>query len=692
MRCSNLFLGLSLLCSSLYAELNIDLKNPTFINGILYTEEGGVITGPDLRIQARKIAYTDKIADDVHTQTIVAEGDLLMDYGDRVFVGSRLEYDFINHTGTLFDGKTFTDIWFVGGDQIEMKPDGSFYIYNAFITTSESQDNTWEINAKKVKITNDNFLAANNIRFQFLKVPLLWLPAFKTSLKSFSDPPIKYKVVWDKGIGPRLTMRYRLFSWRDFNLFFRLDYRLKRGLGAALETEYFTPDDKTTFVTRSYVAKDKSFPYEKGPHRYRFQGLYHTETDDARSFIHLTYDKLSDNRMVGDFKSDDFEINTQRRTRLLAEHHPDIGFVRLSVQPRLNRFQTIEQELPLLTIGIRPFSIGKSGIISENTVSAGYLDYVYAQDVRDDFHKFGLRSSTHSARIETANSLYRPFWIGPMTFTPQIGILGIFYSSSPDHEAIGQGMLSYGADLRTQLTGIYPQLRHQIESYLHFEGLTKPTAGVREHYYFSIDDGITQLNQLRIGVRNTLFSTPLTSLVPDLSADLYTYAFFGERAFANALPKAYCDLEWNRPSYLLRGGIAWNFEQSLWDYVNGVAEWTINENVALGIEFRHRSKYDWRKAWHHNFFVDIARSIPSLLDSPLSDGRDTLLTRFFFRLAPKITCQVQTRHGWGRKSEPRYNAGRIDLYTMLTCSWRLRLSYERIPGDNRFSSSISLVQ
>lgn len=673
-------------------EFTVDLKNPIFVQGVLYTEEGGIISAPGLRIQAKHIAYTDKMEQGIRVQKIIANGDLLMEYGDRAFVGSRLEYDLTQKSGILWHGKTFTDVWFVGGDKIELKSDGSFYIYDAFITTSESQDNDWEINASKVKITEQSLLSAKNIRFRFFKIPLLWVPSFKTNLKAFTDPPIRYKIIWDKGLGPRLTMRYRLFSWNDLNLFFRIDYRLKRGLGGALESEYFPQDGDTTFVTRSYFARDKSFPYETGPHRYRFQGLYHTQTRDERSFIHLTYDKLSDNRMVGDFRSDDFEINTQRRTQLLLEHRPDMGFIRMSVQPRLNSFQTIEQELPLLTVGLRPMSLGNSGIISENVASAGYLDYVYAQEVRDQFHALGLRSSTHALRIATSNQLYRPFHLGPVTCTPGLGLLGIFYNTSPEHQAIGQGMLTYGGQIHTHFARSYSSYKHVVEPYFRFEGLTRPRFGVNQHYYFNIDDGVDQLNALRIGVRNALFSTHRPFQLATLTTDLYTYGFFGERQFPNLFPKTYLDLEWSRPSYALRTGIAWNQQENLWDYVNMSSEWTLNENVAFGLEFRHRSKYDWRKAQHHNFFLDIARSIPQLLDSPLSDGRDTLLTRFFFRLAPRLSCHIQTRHGWGRKTEPRYNAGKIDLFTMLTCSWRLKLSYERIPGDNRFSGSLSLIR
>ncbi|MBI3236287.1 MAG: LPS-assembly protein LptD [Chlamydiales bacterium] len=412
-------------------ELKIDLKNPTFTEGVIRTEEGGVITGPGLRIQAKKITYTNRIENGIKVQKILAEGDLMMDYADRAFVGSRLEYDFIHKTGTLWNGKTFTDVWFLGGDRIDLKEDGSLYIYNAFVTTSENQDNTWEITAKKAKLTPDYLLSADNIRFKFFKIPLLWLPSFKSNIKAVTDSPIRYKIVWDKGLGPRITMRYRFFSWRDLNLFFRLDYRIKKGFGGALESEYFSPDGLTTFVTRTYGAHDKSFPYETGPHRYRLQGLYHTQSKDERTQVHFTYDKLSDNRMVGDFKSDDFEINTQKRSELLVYHQRDNLFTRLHVQPRLNSFQSIDQELPLLSMGIRPFQIGSSGIIASNYANGGYLDYVYASEMRNKFHELGLSSSTHSWRLESRNTLHRPFHLGPITFMPAAGFYGEGPSSIP---------------------------------------------------------------------------------------------------------------------------------------------------------------------------------------------------------------------------------------------------------------------
>ncbi|MEN9343549.1 MAG: hypothetical protein RLZZ453_336 [Chlamydiota bacterium] len=677
---------------NLAEELVVDLKNPQFSQGTISTEEGGVITGPLLRIQAQKIAYTNRVEQGIHVQKIVAEGDLLMEYAGRAFVGRKLEFDFVSKTGVIHDGKTFVDIWFLGGDRIEIKEDGSLYVCGAFITTSENQESVWDINAHRIKITEDRLLAARNIRFRFLKIPLFVLPSFRANLGGFSDTPVRYRVVWDKGLGPRLTLRYRALSWEELNLFLRLDYRLTRGVGGAVETEYFSKDKQTTFVTRSYGAKDKEFPNEQGPTRYRFQGLYHKDSLDERTQVHLSWDKLSDSRMVGDFKSDDFEINTEKRTRFFASHKFDVAFSRINVEGRANPFDSIDQQLPLFFTVFNPLPLGNSGILSTNTFSAGYLNYMFANDLREEFHKLGLQSSTKSGRIETRNTLYRPFSMGPFTLTPKIGVIGIFYSNTPSSHVAWQGIGQYGFHCKAPLYRKYQTLIHQTIPYLNFQGLTSPTTPLSAHFYFDLNDGFHQLNEMRIGWKNVIQPLTPSRFFPSLSLDLYTLGFLGNRAFSNTFYKTFFLFEWIRPSYLFKGGVTWNNQENVWDTANIGADITINEDIAFGIEMRHRSRFNWRKADHENYILDVSRPISELLESPLSDGRNTLLTRSFFRLAPKWNLHIVTRTGWGRKNEPAYNAMKFDLNTLLTCSWQLRLSYERMPNDDRFSTNISLVK
>src|SRR5438105_3748933 len=79
--------------------ITVDLREPEYCDGVLKTEKGGVVQGPDMRLQARKIVYTRKIVDGKPLLTVEAEEDLMVEFGKYLFVGSRLEYDFQNHQG-----------------------------------------------------------------------------------------------------------------------------------------------------------------------------------------------------------------------------------------------------------------------------------------------------------------------------------------------------------------------------------------------------------------------------------------------------------------------------------------------------------------------------------------------------------------------------------------------------------------
>ena len=192
--------------------------------------------------------------------------------------------------------------------------------------------------------------------------------------------------------------------------------------------------------------------------------------------------------------------------------------------------------------------------------------------------------------------------IGPVTLTPSVGLIGIFYSNNPEHHSVGQGIFTYGAQAQTHLTRQFTKYRHLIEPYMAFQGLTHPTAGLNDHFIFDINDGYNQLNQLKIGIRNTLTPRHKSPFSPTIVTDLYTFGFFGHRHFPQVFPKYYLSMGWLRPSYAIRSAIAWNNQEQVWDFTNIAGEWTINEHIALGLEFRHRSRFDWRKADHGKFY------------------------------------------------------------------------------------------
>ena len=329
-------------------ELIVDLRNPSYKNGILTTHEGGVIKGEDIRIQARSIQYIKKYENGKFIHKIEAEKDLIIQYKGRVYVGEELEYNFTTKSGIVYEGRTFASYWFLGGDKIELKSDGSYHVENVYITTCENVDSTWDIHAGKVNVLKKDLLQAKRVRFRFLGLPTLWLPSFKINLKKFLSSPIfRYKVTWDKSSGPRGSLRYRLYSYRDFALWTRVEYRLRKGWGGAFETEYLPDHGRTLFQTKNYLATDVIPKDLKKDLRYRVQGVYHNINPSQSTKIDITWDKFSDIRMPSDFKSDDFELNTAKKTELTIKHHQDYLMSILYARPRVNSFDTIKQNLPL---------------------------------------------------------------------------------------------------------------------------------------------------------------------------------------------------------------------------------------------------------------------------------------------------------------------------------------------------------
>ena len=74
-------------------EYDVQLKNPLFSGGTITSDEGGVISGPDIRIQSRHMSYTHKTENGIQLKKNHAKGDLLLEYQGKVFVGEELDYD-----------------------------------------------------------------------------------------------------------------------------------------------------------------------------------------------------------------------------------------------------------------------------------------------------------------------------------------------------------------------------------------------------------------------------------------------------------------------------------------------------------------------------------------------------------------------------------------------------------------------
>ncbi len=356
------------------------------------------------------------------------------------------------------------------------------------------------------------------------------------------------------------------------------------------------------------------------------------------------------------------------------------------MRPRVNPFESIKQDLPTLYTSLLPLPIANTGIYNYFSMKASYVDFAYSDQLA-----FSLKDY-RSGRVELRENLQRPIPIGPITLTPFGGFHGIFYSNSPSHHAKTLAFFNYGANLFARAQRPFSRYKHVIEPYASFSALTHPTVSPDNHYIFTIADGYEKINQVQAGVRNLLFSKKRPGKEASFTSDLYANAFFSDPTIPQFIPRAYLYLGWRLPSVHLSFHNCWNFRHHLLDFSKLRLQWTIGENAAISIEGRYRSKYDWRKADHDSFILDVTRPESELLLSPLSDRRITLLTHLFVRLTPLWELHIQSHHGYYRLNESPYNEIKADLFTWISSSFKVRLSYSHTDKDDRVTAGISLVK
>lgn len=660
--------------------VTVDLRNPVYCDGILTTTEGGVIRGPNIRIQAKKMVYTNTRDTEIPVRTVTASDEVMIQYGDYIFVGESLEYDFEACRGIIYCGKTSNPPWYFGGSTIYLFPNGNYQIFDSFITTSEGVCPGWKISTKSVCINKNNDLDARDVRFKVGRTTLLWLPRLNINLNTIFDHPIRYSFRWSGEQGPRLRMMYEIFNWNNFKTFLRFDYRITRGPGGGIETYYHTPDRRTCMETINYIARDNAIEEPNEQIRYRYQGLYHKQMFADRFSIDLSWDKLSDKDMATDYKDQGLELETACRTELRLRQQHDWWIANVLTRVRINDFQTVNQQLPTFEGRLKPLMLGPTGIISESMIRASYLDFEYSNDQLyvNDFN---------SPRVEMGQVFYRGFRSGVFNFTPFAGGLGIFYGNNDDQLQRWAALATFGGELNSPIYRFYDNYKHVMIPYARYRYDTFPTTPPNDHFIFDITDGQYRLDMLRLGLRNHFYvknsSCTVTRLV---YADIFTNAFFDTETLPSVFPKVYGEIAWYPTSRLKQTlNTAWDFWHGELDHVNIRNEVTLSRNAAVAFEYRHRDKYDWRKSQKQNFILDSFRPVSELLKSSLSDRRDTVLARLFWRFTPTWALNFDSRWGWNRRFEPYYGEYNVNLVGTFSSAWTVRLGYRHQEDEDRIA-------
>ncbi|MFA5250837.1 MAG: hypothetical protein WC371_05470, partial [Parachlamydiales bacterium] len=258
---------------------------------------------------------------------------------------------------------------------------------------------------------------------------------------------------------------------------------------------------------------------------------------------------------------------------------------------------------------------------------------------------------------------------------------GVLYSDSPASRAKAQGVLFYGCSVKSTFWRNFNRYRHLLTPWAKYEGYSDPLVAADHVYIFSIADGFHRLDLVKVGLKNTLISLKPQKFLPTFEIDLYSQAFLRKEVRLISFPKGYVDFRWSLPSFSVLNQNCWNIEYKVLDYSKLRLGWTASSALAIAFEYRYRSQYAWRKAMEDNFILDAAREVSALLDSSVSDRRNTILTHAYWKINSYLSLEAQSRHGFKRQGEPAYNACQIDLFFLLSSAWKIKLSYQYTKSD-----------
>lgn len=676
----------------------VNLFNPTYCAGVLFTQEGGAVQSPTFWLQAQTICYTQ--TEEEHT--LYAQGELLFDYRGQFLRAETLFYDFNSCSGHLTGVRLIAFPWLIGGDEVMIDAKGTLTLTGAYLTPQTSPRKDLIVRAEAIVVSpcissqeiERREIKARKLTLHLGKLTLMELPDLNFYTDQSTEWPFRIDWGWHGFRGAYIGVEVPLGGIDDFECHGRLDGYLCHGIGAGIATLYDPPCTPTFWASTSYYAYDVSIADPKKRNRYRFLGTYATLFDENTSFD-FVYDKVSDAQMASDYLNDDFELDTAQKTELFLHHAHQGWLANLFARAKLNSFQTISQELPTLEFALLPYEIDPTGLVFEHRALASYLDFSFSNEVP-------ARNNFRSGRFEVRPTLYRTFVLPPFTITPQARWIGIYYTHSPlrpldsieenqvTGHGVGQSVADLSIDLTTSLGRCYEicddAWTHVLEPYGALHYLSPPRSSLNQHYIFTVDDAYAKLALLRFGVRQLAVRC---GEIP-LSLDLYANAFFQKNAFDRTIPKVYLDIEaYPTPFSFFSCATAWNVQKGVIDFFDSRWDWTLSENLALALEYRHRSRYAFRKADFYNYLLEVVRSEEALIHSDLSDRRDLIMLDLFYRLHPNLTTEIELRHGWHRPHESAFFEYQIGIETPIFENFRLGFIFEKKETDTRCSFSLT---
>ncbi|MDP3730170.1 MAG: hypothetical protein Q8R14_01425 [Candidatus Omnitrophota bacterium] len=498
-------------------------KAPIVVNGDkveYFHEEKKVIGTGNISIDYEDVKLTCKqVTVYLDTREAIAEGDVKITQKDTYMTGDRINYNFDKKTGRAIDAYINSVPFYGRSPDVEKVSEIQTNLKRGYITTCDLEKPHYRVQAKQVRIYENDKVVAKHILFFVGSVPILYLPYWVQPLKDRSSgitTMAGHDSEWGYYVLNSLKFDYsQIFKGR-----FRADYRSKNGLAFGADDNYALPGLGDGAVRFYYADENNDYlsykPEGRNDGKYRLQVRHKWQVTDDTLFT-LELNKVRDDNFMKYYFEKEWEEQGQGDNYLSFITTKEDYTTTFLTRVRMDKYYDVVQRLPEYTIDIPQYNIkyngGSSPLYYNMRTAAVYLQ----KTSRDNSSVGPMRKDQDVIRLDTHNRLnYAVNFLRPLNVTPYAAMRQTFYSRNAlGRTDIVRGVFNTGFDSSIKFYKIYDintnfldlninKLRHIVTPIVNYSYTHQPTVSSETLMQFDEIDAIREQNGFLLSVENKL--------------------------------------------------------------------------------------------------------------------------------------------------------------------------------------------
>jgi LPS-assembly protein len=426
------------------------------INTGLWTATNGVVvTYGDARLTANSLTLHQE------TGQVVAEGAVVLEQGQDLWQGERLEYNLRTRQIGARDYRAGHAPYFTSG--LELKGDQTNQVYSAvyaWLTTDDLAEPGFKIRARSLVVVPGYVIEATGATVYAGDTPVMYWPVYRRHLYRHPNHLVVtpgYRSLY----GAYALNTYNFGINTNLNASVSVDYRTRRGVaggpglkhdfgrwGKGESTYYFADDERPGLGALGQALQED---------RQR-AGFSHRALIRSNLTATAVVRWQSDEFLIRDFFESEYQRNIQPATFFELNQHWRDWNLNFYAQPQVNDFfQTVERLPEVKLSGMRQ-QIGATPLYYESESTSGWLRQQFASNTGVEFAAWRA-DSWHQI-------VYPNTFFGWLNFTPRAGGRFTYYGES---EGVGaflneekRAVFNTGAELSAKASRLWAGARSKF--------------------------------------------------------------------------------------------------------------------------------------------------------------------------------------------------------------------------------------